>query len=594
MLKKTITILFLMTVPIFLYGQESVVHKKQLVDDQTQHRYIYPNITNLPTYRGAVVPIGVTTDYDYFSNSVVRDQIVYDATLQTPHMWNMVRPGLTGAHRDVVHSYNDGTNWINQSVVNAQSGWPQVDISLTGSAVGTVAGVLHTPSRLAIWDGSTGYIVSQFDGFTDPSLQFSGDNIFLATSGNRLQYQFYMTSDFGVSFSNYDSISTWHPTPIWWTANGGVEVGMSKSKNEQYIGHFGTNTGVGHVYDGIAEDSADNFWIINSTDAGTTWSGNDDVAKDGIINKVTGYHTPNFAPLIENFGQVDAAVDNNGTWHFTANGYGLVFNATHDTAIANSFPLLYLNSTTNQWVSVSDASIDTIQDIQTYYPTNSIGQAYPSVSVSDDGQVVFVMWTAPQLTAGGVLDTAGNGVGTPYYWRDLWFNYSVDGGTTWAGAQEFDFNVDNASECFGHASQHLEMVSPNLFRAHIVFLSDITTGVGPFDLVLTNNPINYTTYDIMTTSVDDGNLVNNFDLAQNYPNPFNPSTSIKYTLAERGNVILKVYDVLGKEVATLVNANQEQGAHEINFDASNLSSGLYIYKIQAGNFTSSKKMMLLK
>jgi hypothetical protein len=93
---------------------------------------------------------------------------------------------------------------------------------------------------------------------------------------------------------------------------------------------------------------------------------------------------------------------------------------------------------------------------------------------------------------------------------------------------------------------------------------------------------------------DDDNLVNSFQLEQNYPNPFNPSTSIKYTLAEKSNVILKIYDVLGNEIATLVNSEKEVGPHEVNFEASNLSSGLYIYTIQAGNFTASKKMMLLK
>ena len=92
----------------------------------------------------------------------------------------------------------------------------------------------------------------------------------------------------------------------------------------------------------------------------------------------------------------------------------------------------------------------------------------------------------------------------------------------------------------------------------------------------------------------DNVVVNDFTLEQNYPNPFNPSTQINYTLAERSNVTIKVYDVLGNEVATLVNTTQEAGAYDVNFDASQLSSGLYIYTLNAGNFTSSKKMMLLK
>jgi hypothetical protein len=102
------------------------------------------------------------------------------------------------------------------------------------------------------------------------------------------------------------------------------------------------------------------------------------------------------------------------------------------------------------------------------------------------------------------------------------------------------------------------------------------------------------TTDIIVLSNEDKNIVNSFELSQNYPNPFNPSTTINYSLAERSAVTLKVYDVLGNEVATLVNTTKEAGKHSVNFDASRLSSGLYIYTLNTGNFTSSRKMMLLK
>lgn len=85
-----------------------------------------------------------------------------------------------------------------------------------------------------------------------------------------------------------------------------------------------------------------------------------------------------------------------------------------------------------------------------------------------------------------------------------------------------------------------------------------------------------------------------FTLAQNYPNPFNPITTIQYSIPQRSNVTLKVYDVLGNEVATLVNEEKEKGIHTINFDASKLSSGVYFYKLQAGSFFQTKKMILVK
>jgi hypothetical protein len=80
----------------------------------------------------------------------------------------------------------------------------------------------------------------------------------------------------------------------------------------------------------------------------------------------------------------------------------------------------------------------------------------------------------------------------------------------------------------------------------------------------------------------------------NYPNPFNPTTVINYQLPVNGMVTLKIYDVLGKEIATLVNENKSAGYYNVEFNASGLPSGIYIYRLNANNFTESKKMLLMK
>ncbi len=100
--------------------------------------------------------------------------------------------------------------------------------------------------------------------------------------------------------------------------------------------------------------------------------------------------------------------------------------------------------------------------------------------------------------------------------------------------------------------------------------------------------------DISTvTSVDD-EIEYEFALEQNYPNPFNPSTTIKFALPKAGNVVLKVYNMLGEEVAALINNEMPAGGHEVNFDACKLSSGMYIYKLTSGTYSELKKLMLLK
>lgn len=81
---------------------------------------------------------------------------------------------------------------------------------------------------------------------------------------------------------------------------------------------------------------------------------------------------------------------------------------------------------------------------------------------------------------------------------------------------------------------------------------------------------------------------------QNYPNPFNPSTTILFSLSAANHVTLKVFDLLGREVAELVNNQLQAGSHSINFDASKLSSGTYFYKLQVGNVVQVKKMLLMK
>ena len=85
-----------------------------------------------------------------------------------------------------------------------------------------------------------------------------------------------------------------------------------------------------------------------------------------------------------------------------------------------------------------------------------------------------------------------------------------------------------------------------------------------------------------------------FRLSQNYPNPFNPTTAIVYSVAEMSNVRLTVYDILGRVVTTLVNDVHSPGQYNVNFDATQLSSGTYIYRIEAGDFMSTKKMLLIK
>jgi len=137
-------------------------------------------------------------------------------------------------------------------------------------------------------------------------------------------------------------------------------------------------------------------------------------------------------------------------------------------------------------------------------------------------------------------------------------------------------------------------------RAFVGTIDDIRAFVGTIDDIrIYNRALNESEVLILFNEVvgvetESQNLPSEFQLAQNYPNPFNPSTKIQYEISENQFVTLKVYDILGKEVATLVNEEKQAGYYSVEFDGRELSSGMYIYMIQAGNFVGSKKMLLIK
>ena len=153
--------------------------------------------------------------------------------------------------------------------------------------------------------------------------------------------------------------------------------------------------------------------------------------------------------------------------------------------------------------------------------------------------------------------------------------------TDLSSENEYKFQLNKALEAQNIGSPKHALISPQVVKAKNQesgsrFMIRITTG----------------------TSVSDEpeiELPTSVELQQNYPNPFNPSTSIGFGLPQSAKVTLEVFDVLGRKVATLLNAqNKTAGRHTINFDARNLASGMYIYRLQAGSSIITKKLTLIK
>lgn len=99
---------------------------------------------------------------------------------------------------------------------------------------------------------------------------------------------------------------------------------------------------------------------------------------------------------------------------------------------------------------------------------------------------------------------------------------------------------------------------------------------------------------VSSVNATSNNIPLKYDLSQNYPNPFNPTTTIRYGLPQRSGVTLSVFNNLGQKISTLVNGTQAAGNHEVRFDGSNLASGVYFYRLEAGSFVQTRKLLLLR
>ncbi|SMO39807.1 T9SS type A sorting domain-containing protein [Gracilimonas mengyeensis] len=156
------------------------------------------------------------------------------------------------------------------------------------------------------------------------------------------------------------------------------------------------------------------------------------------------------------------------------------------------------------------------------------------------------------------------------------------------GDKELTFEVEDGTPMT--LEQYRSSVSQNVEQ-----LEDVEVSGRQFTISMPSGTVTTLVADYLPVSNEkEQGKPTSFELKQNYPNPFNPSTVISYQLPVSSEVSLKVFDMLGREVASLVNTRQSAGAHQASFDASSLSSGMYIYRLQAGSLVQTRKMMLIK
>jgi hypothetical protein len=228
------------------------------------------------------------------------------------------------------------------------------------------------------------------------------------------------------------------------------------------------------------------------------------------------------------------------------------------------------------------------QQVLNFFPGNALGACYPSIATSPDGQVVVVTWSQPGFTA-TTIDTLHG-----FLLHDIWYNASFDGGATWGGATRLT-NTNDRTELFTVLAPALQPIPGGGYKAHLTYFSDANNGCSLFG----EGPIAveewyYHPFYVMITSVENPGVVSEFALHQNYPNPFNPATRISYSLAQGADVTLSVSNILGQEVALVREGYKSAGTHAVEFQASQLPSGVYFYTLRAGPFVETRKMVVMK
>ena len=501
---------------------------------------------------------------------------------------------LVGWNGGIIRSTDDGNTW----------NWPSTQYPMYS---GTVMSIVMD-SAYSYIGTNNGVMLSTDRGITWHSVSNGlPDNIVLSIAVAD-------TDLYATSFANGVYASTDNGTNWTYAANGIVGSDITSLSGD------GSN-----VYAVFSYDS-----VFSSTDDGNTWVADTGLTGTGHIWGVTVIGTEVYVPAE---GGIFTSSDSGKTWsHFYGWARAIVKSGTN-LVLASSRVyfstnegvswLLANNSPSNSGPSGIFCLAATRTDVFAagdggIYRSTDNGEDWDDVdsnltnitSLAASGSVIVAgRWTQPFPVSDSIPPPPGG------------LFLSTDSGQTWSsyvnGLQGYGYPQVMAvairgEDIFAGLTDQGGPNYPSMFYTSTIHRDDwINTGQGLPLLGVSSIYINDSS--IFVGIIHEGGIwraplsqvtgieqprgpavPTSIHLSQNYPNPFNPTTNIEYRIANRGFVSLKVYDVLGREVATLVNGVQKAGRYDIKFNASRLASGVYFYRLKAGSYSKTAKMLLLK
>ncbi len=472
---------------------------------------------------------------------------------------------------NIYASADTGKTWVEVEVVSEIKpiyGDHNKVVEVGGKLYATA---IQKSNPLVSSDGGVNWSSLNSEGLKNPDLRGIfpiGEDIYITTNNG------VGTGQYGYgAYKSSDKGATWNHVPIALpAAHNGSFYTVRKNGNDlyacSYAGLFRSTDGGENwtIIDGTESwyisdiHFTENLWIMaggdgfsrvwTSSDSGTTWMEH----YKGIGAVFEQIHEGESGIVIgSNTTLIASSQDQGDTWHFANADSGLSLFA------GGYYDVTSLGSTMYS-LPVNEEKIYTSENGgKTWAKTSDLvgltGVSYDRLFANNGELYIFGTRTTFE---GGALK----------YLKEV---YKSTDGTTF----EKVIDVQGAPEGFGNPI--------------MAFLGD------EFYLGFRGAPVfKYTSDNTGTSTEEEGFGKENFSLSQNYPNPFNPTTNIRFTLQQAGDVSLKVFNMLGQEVATLINGRVGSGLQTVQFDASDLASGVYLYRLQAGNKVQTNKMLLIK